>query len=283
MMTLAFDFAGFDRYLSGLGLAPATRKSYMSAALRMDTDPVAWLRKQIARRRPLGTLLPMRAAVKHVLLSGCAGEPIMDPDAVDRLLPHARGRKAELRDALSPDALAAYLAAAEGEAEPVRTILLLLPRSGLRIAEACALRLTDVKWIASGCHLSVRHGKGDKGRVVPLGPEGVALLREWLAGRDGGQEVGGSSPWLFPGYVGRAITPAAVRLVTRRLAEQHPELESLSPHVLRHTYATRAVAGGLDLRRVQALLGHESMATTARYLHPTTHDLEQGIGKVEGL
>ena len=262
-----------DRYLRELGLAPATRASYHAIVLRMDEDdPVGWLRAQIAKRRPVGTILPMRAAVKHVLIASG-----MDPDEAAKVLPKARGRKARTRDALSPDALAAYYDVADTEGEPVRTILLLLPRTGLRIAEMCSLRTTDVLVSGSKIHIQVTAGKGDKARTIPLGKEGAAVLRAYVNGDHAG------SRWLFQGYSGSPLTPAAVRHVTRRIADESPELGALSPHVLRHTYATRALGAGTDLRRVQALLGHESMATTARYLHPTTHDLERAVDVMEGM
>ena len=262
-----------ERYFAELGLARTTRASYRSLVLRMDEDdPIGWLRAQIAKRRPIGTILPMRAAVKHVLLA--AGH---DPDEVARTLPKARGRKARTRDALAPESLALYYAAVGAESEPVRTILLLLPRTGLRIAEVCSLRAIDVLVTGGRVRLRVAFGKGDKERVVPLGPEGAGVLRAYLdAGLAG-------SRWLFDGYSGRALTPAAVRLVTRRLAAENPDIGTLSPHVLRHTYATRALSSGIDLRRVQALLGHENMNTTARYLHPTTHDLEQAVETAGGM
>lgn len=259
----------FDQTLKERGLLPATRKTYRTLAAQAGDDPVAWLRGLVAERRPMGTLAPARAAVRHRLEAEGKSE-----EEVRALLPRIRGRKGATREALDPDALAAYYAAVEAVAEPVRTLLLLLPRSGLRISEACKLRRSEVTERNGRFVLRIR-GKGDKPRVVPLGEAGTALLRDYLASGAAGDD------FLFPGR-GGPITPGAVRKVTRRLRDEQG-LPELSPHVLRHTYATALLAEGLDVRSLQALMGHESVATTMRYLHPSADDLARSIDKLKGL
>ena len=257
----------YDRHLAERGLLPNTRKTYGHLATQAGDDPVAWLKTLVAERRPMGTLAPARAAVRHRLESEGKTE-----EEVRSLLPRIRGRKSKTREALSPDDLAAYYEAVEVEArEPVRTILLLLPRSGLRVSEACRLRRENV--IARGDRLVLRfRGKGDKERVVPLGTVGTALLRAYMEG-----EVAGDDH-LFPGR-GGPITDAAVRRVTRLIRANHGIAADLSPHVLRHTYATSLLAEGVDVRSLQALLGHEAASTTMRYLHPSTDDLARVVDK----
>lgn len=259
----------FDQAMKERGLLPNTRKTYRTLAAQAGDDPVAWLRGLVAERRPMGTLAPARAAVRHRLEAEGKGE-----EEVRALLPAIRGRKGATRDALTPDDLATYYAAVEAVAEPVRTLLLLLPRSGLRVSEACALRRAEVTERNGRLILRIR-GKGDKPRVVPLGEAGTALLRDYMA-----SDVAGSD-YLFPGR-GGPITPGAVRKVTRQLRAAHG-LAELSPHVLRHTYATSLLAEGVDVRSLQALLGHEAIATTMRYLHPSADDLARSIDKLKGL
>lgn len=259
-----------DRHLAERGLLPNTRKTYGALAAQAGDDPVGWLRGLVAERRPMGTLAPARAAVRHRLEATGMSEI-----EVRALLPRIRGRKGKTREALSPDELAAYYVAVEAEAnEPIRTILLLLPRCGLRISEACNLRRGEV--IERGDRLILRiRGKGDKPRVVPLGATGAALLREHMADLDAGAD------YLFAGR-GGAITAAAVRRMTRILRTKHG-IPDLSPHVLRHTYATSLLSKGVDVRSLQALLGHEAVATTMRYLHPSADDLTRAVDKLRGM
>jgi integrase/recombinase XerD len=154
----------------------------------------------------------------------------------------------------------------------VRCILLLLPYSGLRISEACKLRRQDVCRVEDHLVLQVE-GKGGVIRSVPLIPAGARILQQHL------QEVSGNA--LFLGRNQACITPHAVRVYTRRIAQAHPELEGLHPHLLRHTYATLCTASAVPLAHLQLLLGHRSIQTTTRYIHPTTQDLVGSVGQVE--
>lgn len=262
-----------DAHLRQRGLMPSTRRSYVNMLAQGGGDPVGWLKKLVDERRPIGTLAPARAAVRHYLESEGKSE-----EEIRALLPRARGRKSRVRDSLSETTLDAYYAAVEAQPEgPIRTILLLLPRSGLRISEACRLRHEDVVEREGRVLLRVL-GKGDKPRIVPLGEAGTGLVRDYVASAHGRRDP----VWLFPGR-GGALTASAVRRVTREIKKSSPDFGELSPHVLRHTYATSLLSEGVDVRSLQALLGHESAATTMRYLHPSTDDLARSVGKLKGL
>jgi integrase/recombinase XerC len=252
---------------------PSTRRAYVAMAAQAGDDPVEWLKGLVNARRPIGTLAPARAAVRHRL----AAEGLTDIEIQARL-PRTRGRKSRVRESLSAAELAAYYTAVDAHAQGViHTILMLLPRSGLRISEACALRHEDLIEREGRLLLRVL-GKGDKPRVVPLGDEGTALLRAYQQTAPGKRDP----IWCFPGR-GGAITTAAVRKVTRQIKAAVPSFSELSPHVLRHTYATSLLAEGVDIRSLQALLGHDSVATTMRYLHPSTDELARSIGKLKGI
>ena len=116
-------------------------------------------------------------------------------------------------------------------------------------------------------------GKRDKQRFVPLNSTATKALDEY-------KRRNSPTEWFFLGYGDTPITPHAVRKVTRAIADENADLAGLSPHVLRHTFATSLLRGGTDLRTVQALLGHQNIETTARYLHPDAGMLR---GAVEGL
>lgn len=257
------SFAG---RLKQRGLLPSTRDKYEEILDRANTsDLVSWMRKRVNARTPLGTMLPMRAAVKHYLV----GELGYDEEEVDQLLPKARGGKAQVRHPLSAQQLATYHFLCEEVPDPARTILMLLPQTGLRISEACSLRRENIKRRDGRLYLDIR-GKGNKQRFVPLTRSATQLLQGYLQAEE-------PKDWLFLGYKKRPIGPAAVRVYTRSMAEEHPELEGLCPHVLRHTFATMTLKRGGNVLTLQALMGHENLQTTQRYVKQDLEDLTQAV------
>jgi len=263
--------AEFDTYLSQRGLLPRTRRAYRGVVTRAGDEPVQWLKELVASRPPVGTVQQARAAIVHLLrFQG------VDDAEIKSQLPPGRGRKAAQRDGLSADALAIFFEAAQKERNgAIRAVLLLLPLTGLRISELCSLEMSAVQERDEVTYLAFR-GKGDKPRNVPLGTQGLEVLTTWIEKR--GAEEGS----MFPGR-GGPLRPGTVRDACRRIREVYPQLEGLTPHVLRHTYATRMVGAGVDLASLKALLGHESLTTTQRYLHPGVDDLARAVDSVEGL
>jgi integrase len=168
-------------------------------------------------------------------------------------LPKVRQPKAPPRPA--PDAA---WAAALAAADPRITLMLrLAAEAGLRRAEVARVHHRDLSAGAHGFSLLV-HGKGGKQRVVPISDSLAKLLRAGAAGHSPGMPERG---WLFPTGFGGHLTPDAVgRLVARALPDD------FAMHTLRHRFATRAYRGTHNLRAVQVLLGHTSIATTERYL-----------------
>lgn len=258
----------FQDRMKQQGLLPSTRNKYAEIIEGADQNNlIGWIRKKVHARTPIGTILPMRAAVKHYLIS----EMGYTEEEVKQLLPKARGRDASLRQALSPLQLAQYHAAVEQvDREPAHTILTLLPMTGLRISEMCGLHVDNVRQ-HEGRPILVFRGKRDKERIVPLGRSAVRALDVYL-------EREKPKDWLFPTYnFTGPIGPHGVRKYTRKIAEQYRDLSGLSPHVLRHTFATMALRNGMDLARLQTILGHESIETTRRYLHPSVSDLQDAM------
>jgi len=251
------------QHLKRKGLLPSTRAKYEEIIDSAGgADLIEWINNKVHARTPIGTVLPARAAVKHYLMA----EQGYTEEELEQLLPKARGRSTRFRDALSPQQLALYHAAVEQvDREPAKTILKLLPKTGLRISEICSLQAFDIETQDGNSYLVFR-GKGDKQRVVPLVGSAATLLASFIAEQQPGK-------WLFTGYMGRPVGPHAIRKYTRKIAENNPELAGLSPHVLRHTFSTLALRRGMDLRTLQEILGHKSIKTTQRYLHPTRSDL----------
>jgi len=227
-----------------------------------------WLHKKIHARTPIGTVLPLRAAVKHLLVSEG-----YSPAEVDLMLPKAKGRPCGLRDSLTVEQLALYYKVADKQGDPVKTILKLLPKTGLRISEICNLSRSCLVRQGGVAGIKFR-GKRDEERFVPLNSVGQTALKRYL-------DLYEPDHWLFQGNRGGPISPEAVRKVCRKMRTEYPALGDLSPHVLRHTFATMALRNGADLRTVQALLGHKSIQTTARYLHPDAGVLHSAVKDLE--
>lgn len=139
-------------------------------------------------------------------------------------------------------------------------LLEILYGTGLRAAECVALSLGDVDHQRATVH--VRRGKGGRGRVIPLGDLAHAALQQWLSQRPG---LGPTDDALFLNYRGGRLGVRSVGRITARACKEAETLRPVSPHGLRHSFATHLLEGGGDLRSIQELLGHRSLSTTQRY------------------
>ncbi|SPF67775.1 Integrase, catalytic domain [Propionibacterium ruminifibrarum] len=162
------------------------------------------------------------------------------------------------------DAAAAAAAESEGPkgARDV-AILEVLYGSGIRVGELCGL---DVGDIDAGSGTARVLGKGNKERVVPLGAPALTAVDAWLAQR-GQWARPASGHAMFLGVRGGRIDPAVVRRVVHAALRAIPQAPDIGPHGLRHAMATHLLEGGADLRSVQEMLGHASLATTQIYTH----------------
>lgn len=146
-----------------------------------------------------------------------------------------------------------------------KAMLELLYACGVRVSELTTLRLGSLH-LPDG-FLVVR-GKGSKERVVPVADSSARWVARWIAGPRASVRGVAGTPWLFPGKGGRPVTRQTVFLVLKAAALRAGiDPESVSPHVLRHSFATHLVDGDADLRAVQMMLGHASIATTEVYTH----------------
>lgn len=139
-----------------------------------------------------------------------------------------------------------------------RALLELFYSSGLRLSELCALHWRDLDLADSLVHVT---GKGGKQRLVPVGSHACVALTQWK------NESGGQADLpVFPGRKG-AITPRAVQLRLKQLAQRQGLIKHVHPHMLRHSFASHLLESSGDLRGVQELLGHADIATTQIYTH----------------
>ncbi|MCC6390766.1 MAG: site-specific tyrosine recombinase XerD [Bryobacterales bacterium] len=145
-----------------------------------------------------------------------------------------------------------------------RAMVSLLYASGLRVSELCALQLSGLN-LEMG--LVTVTGKGSKERLVPMGAEAIHDLRRYLHDARHALLKGRASRFLFVTTRGGPLTRQAFWKSLRGYGRQSGIFQGLSPHVLRHTFATHLLEGGADLRSLQTLLGHADISTTQIYTH----------------
>lgn len=285
--------ASYERHLvAERDLAPHTVTAYLGDigglldhAARLGLDgpdelDLRTLRSWLARQQASGlsrTTLARRATAARVF-TGWLARTGRVPSDVGSALGSPKPHRT-LPDVLRVDEareLIARAAELADDGSPVGTrdvaMLELLYATGMRVGELCALDVDDVDRDRNVVRV---FGKGRKERTVPFGHPAAAALDRWVAAARPQLARPGSGPALFLGARGGRIDPRAVRtLVHRRLADV-PGAPDLGPHGLRHTAATHLLEGGADLRSVQELLGHASLATTQRYTHVTTDRLRR--------
>lgn len=140
--------------------------------------------------------------------------------------------------------------------------------SGLRISELSGLDLDSVDY----SHRQVKvFGKGSKERIVPVGKKAIERIREWLKVREA---IPGENA-LFVNYRGERLTPRGIDKKLRQRTLKTAMLKEITPHTLRHTFATHLLDSGADLRAIQEMLGHESLSTTQKYTHVSMAKLSE--------
>ncbi|MCH3943215.1 MAG: site-specific tyrosine recombinase/integron integrase [Atopobiaceae bacterium] len=175
------------------------------------------------------------------------------------------------------DASRLLAVSADTEAETLRdrAFLELLYASGARISEVSALDVRHVDFSSAQVRL---YGKGSKERIVPLYPRALEALRAYLVKARPqllGREDASSQTALFVSTRGRRMSADALRTRFERAVRLAGLDPSLTPHAMRHTFATELLSGGADLRSVQELLGHSSLSTTQIYTHLSVERLKE--------
>ncbi|MCW2782866.1 MAG: tyrosine recombinase XerC [Marmoricola sp.] len=262
------DVAGMLEHAAALGHSELTTIDLRS--LR------SWLAKQQTMGKARSTMARRATAVRVFTAWALrTGRTTTDPGA---LLGTPKAHKT-LPAALDVGEARALLEAAatlsdDGSPVGIRDVAILemLYATGIRVGELCGLDLDDVD--RSRRVLRV-FGKGRKERTVPYGLPADRALGRWLADARPTLFTPGAGAALFLGARGKRIDQRAVRTLVHLRLEDVPGAPDLGPHGLRHTAATHLLEGGADLRTVQELLGHASLATTQIYTHVTTERLRQ--------
>jgi integrase/recombinase XerC len=150
----------------------------------------------------------------------------------------------------------------------------MLYASGARVAELCGLDVPDIDYERQTIRVL---GKGNKERTIPLGNPAMKALKVWL--KDGRESLANSqsAAAVFLGARGKRIDQRTVRTVVYNALQAIEGIERMGPHALRHSAATHLLEGGADLRTVQEILGHASLATTQIYTHVSTERLQKAF------
>ena len=174
------------------------------------------------------------------------------------------------------DMLEAAVDLSKSEGHRNRAIIEVLFSCGLRVSELVNLKLSNL-YLDDG-FIRVT-GKGNKERLVPISPRAIRELRFWFDDRNRLTIKPGQEDFVFLNRRGHQLTRTMILIMLKRLAEEAGIRKTISPHTLRHSFATALLQGGADLRAIQAMLGHESISTTEIYTHIDTAALREEILK----
>jgi len=222
-------------------------------------------------RRAVSIRLFTKWATKKGYLAKDVGATLATPKGA-RTLPDVLN----VADAgLAMEALATRVAEEDGPiAKRDCAMVEVLYASGARVSELCGLDLQDIDYERNTIRVI---GKGNKERTIPLGNPAMRALDAWL--KDGRPSLAGdkSDRAVFLGARGKRIDQRTVRTVVYHALEALEGAVKLGPHALRHSAATHLLEGGADLRTVQEILGHASLATTQIYTHVSTERLQKAF------
>ncbi|MBB5955549.1 integrase/recombinase XerC [Saccharothrix tamanrassetensis] len=291
-VSVALD--GYQRHLAmERSLSPHTVRAYLAdvvsllvhlaagtaADATVEAIDLAGLRSWLAAQHSAGasrTTLARRAAAARTFTAWASRAGLLADDPGLRLAAPRPHRT--LPAVLRADQARAAMSAAEVSAErgdPValrdQAVVELLYATGVRVAELCGLDLDDIDYSQRVIRVL---GKGRRERTVPFGVPAERAVRRWVEHGRSALVSDRSQGALFVGARGGRLDPRTARRVVHDVVGAVPETADIGPHGLRHTAATHLLEGGADLRTVQELLGHATLATTQLYTHVTVERLK---------
>lgn len=234
------------------------------------SDLAGYLAGLAEEGRSVATLRRHTASIRQLFGFLVAEERLADDPTVDLRPPRERRAAPE---ALTRDEVSALLASVQGTAPLAlrdRAMLELLYASGLRVSELVSLELRNIDLEE---RLLLVRGKGDKERLVPFGMAALSAVRAWLLDGRPALQRDRSAPWLILNKHGAKLSRQSAHVVVQAAGERAGLAHEVGPHALRHTFATHLLAGGCDLRVLQEMLGHASVATTQIYTHVSADHL----------
>jgi integrase/recombinase XerD len=261
------DLLQFGRFLdahkvSAVDAAPSDVTDFLTFLAAGDAEHRAASPATIHRKSAC-----LRSFYRHLRREG-----LRDSDPTATLSAPRRGRK--LPQVLTRGEIERLLVQPRGtdpQALRDRALLELMYACGLRASEATGLKLGDVDLEE---RVLRARGKGSKERVVPVGQEALKALRAYLERGRPALVKGRPEDHLFVNFRGGQLTRQGLYKIVRRHATSAGLADRMSPHTLRHTFATHLLAGGCDLRSVQEMLGHADVSTTQLYTHLSSERLK---------
>jgi integrase/recombinase XerD len=249
------DLRRFDQWRGGRGPA--------SLSIRDLSDFVGWLGDQnLAPASIARAIVAVRMFFRYLQLEGVLQENLAELLGSQKLWER-------VPEVLSPQLVEQFLEAPKAYdtyCRRDRALLELLYATGCRASEVSHLRLADVHLDDGFCKC---HGKGNKQRIAPLGGAAIDAIRTYLETLRPALAASAPRPpeWLILSRRGRRLRREAIWELVKKYAARVGAPGTISPHTLRHSFATHLLAGGADLRQVQEMLGHASIATTQIYTH----------------
>lgn len=212
----------------------------------------------------------IRSFYKYLLLSG---EIEQDPTELLES-PHLGERLPEVLSTDEIDQILKSIDLSKPEGQRNKTIIEVLFSCGLRVSELVNLKLSNL-YLEEGFVRIM--GKGSKERLVPISSKAIRELKYWFVDRNLMKIQQGEEDYVFLNRRGKHLTRTMILIMLKRQAVAAGITKTISPHTLRHSFATELLKGGADLRAIQAMLGHESIGTTELYMHIDTTTLREEI------
>lgn len=259
------DLAHLERYMKREGLTPETvRREHLEhfAATLHEHG--------IGPSSQARILSGVRSFFKYLQMEGYISD---DPSELLEW-PHLGEHLPEVLTTEEIDRMEASIDLSKPEGQRNKAIIEVLFSCGLRVSELTALKLSDL--FMSDNFVRIK-GKGRKERLVPISAKAVKELKLWFIDRDRMNIKPGEEDFVFLNRRGAHLTRTMILIMIKRCAEAAGIEKTVSPHTLRHSFATALLKGGADLRAIQMMLGHESISTTEIYTHVDMTTLRQEI------
>ena len=259
------DLGKLLRYISDNGLDAQTMTledlEHFSATLHdIGIQPVSQCR----------ILSGVRSFFKYLQLDG-----YRDDDPTELLeSPQTGTHLPEVLSTTEVDLLESAIDLSKLEGQRNKAIIEVLFSCGLRVSELVNLKISNIYFEEEFVRVI---GKGSKERLVPISSKAIKEIRYWFMDRDKLKIKKGEEEYVFLHRRGSHLTRTMILIMLKRLAADAGIQKTISPHTLRHSFATALLEGGADLRVIQVLLGHESIGTTEIYTHIDTSTLRQEI------
>lgn len=259
------DLAHFEAFLRNHGLSPAgVRLEHLQQFAASLHD------RGITPKSQARVLSGVRSFFRYLVIDGYISDDpteLLEWPSLGEHLP-------EVLSLQEIDRMEQSIDLSRWEGQRNKAIIEVLFSCGLRVSELVGLRMSAL-YLDDG-YLRVS-GKGSKERLVPVSAAAVRELRLWFLDRNLMRIKPGEDDYVFLNRRGAHLTRTMILIMVKRQAAAAGITKTISPHTLRHSFATELLRGGADLRAIQAMLGHESIATTQIYTHISNESLRQAI------